>query len=153
MGWILSEILWKSRINVILWRVKFARRVNQKMMRNNYSTLPCCSILSLLGSVQEMKATANQFPGCGAESVSRCVTPSDLNCRSSISNLKVQIVDFPLNSFLRGKLLHKIDWLNWCAPCSKTHKIIKLKKPIVIKLRLTHSSIQQRNSRMCFREI
>lgn len=48
---------------------------------------PCCSIRSLLGSVQLRNATANQLPICGPSTVIRCCLPSDLNCRSYILNL------------------------------------------------------------------
>lgn len=54
---------------------------------NGIPHLPCCSIRSVLGSVQFMNATANQFPGFGPDMFNVFTSPLDGNSKWYISNL------------------------------------------------------------------
>lgn len=80
------DIEWKRK-KAIQFSECTARATRQRHQKREKKNSPCCSMRSLLGSVQLMKATPNQFPGAGPSICIRWIAPSDLNCNECTSYL------------------------------------------------------------------
>lgn len=72
-----------SSKNCIHESIASERRVvgGKRSATNKWLNIPCCSMRSLLGSVHETKAIANQSPVCGPSTLIRRIDASDLNCK------------------------------------------------------------------------